>query len=130
MKLDVPQINLISAWIGILLGFLSGLAMGLCFHRDDWLGGYGSFRRRLYRLGHISFFGLAATNFFFYVTAQNLPVGNALVFASRAFIIGAVSMPVCCVLMAHFRRAQMLFAIPVLSLATGALLTLMELVRL
>ena len=122
--------NLIAAWSAILLGLVSGLVMGLFFHRENWLGGYGSFKRRMYRLGHISFFGLAATNFFFYVTAQNLPVGNALVFASRAFIIGAVSMPVCCVLMAHFRRAQMLFAIPVLSLATGALLTLMELVKL
>ena len=129
MKLDVPQINLLSAWIGILLGFLSGLVMGLCFQREDWLGGYGSLRRRLFRLGHISFFGLAATNFFFYLTAQALPDGNELVFASRAFIIGAVSMPICCVLMAYFRRAQMLFAIPVLSLTAGALLTLMELVK-
>src|SRR5262245_58943756 len=124
------RMNLALGWLWLLLGFLSGLGLGLFFHRDDWLGGYGSFRRRLYRLGHISFFGLAATNFFFYVTAQNLPVGNGLVFASRAFIIGAVSMPICCVLMAHWRRAQMLFAIPVLSLAAGALLTLMELVKL
>src|SRR6516162_3512639 len=109
MKLDVPQINLVSAWIGMLLGFLSGIALGLFFQRDDWLGGYGSLRRRLYRLAHISFFGLAAVNFFFYMTARTLPNGRELVIASVAFILGAVSMPVCCLLMARWRRAQMLF---------------------
>jgi hypothetical protein len=130
MKLDVPQINLVSAWIGMLLGFLSGIALGLFFQRDDWLGGYGSLRRRLYRLAHISFFGLAAVNFFFYMTARTLPNGRELVIASVAFILGAVSMPVCCLLMARWRRAQMLFAIPVFSLVAGAVLTLMELVKL
>jgi hypothetical protein len=78
------QINLLAAWIGILLGFLSGLALGLFFHRDDWLGGYGSFRRRLYRLAHISLFGLGAINFFFYFTARALPAGPLLSYASSA----------------------------------------------
>jgi hypothetical protein len=50
------QSNLLAAWVGILMGFLSGLALGLCFHRENWLGGYGSFKRRLYRLAHISLF--------------------------------------------------------------------------
>src|SRR5436190_7684851 len=122
MKLNVPQINLLFAWIGMLLGFLSGMALGLFFQREDWLGGYGSLRRRLYRLAHISFFGLAAANFFFYLTVRTLPTCNALAIASSAFLLGAVSMPVCCVLMAHFRRTQMLFAIPVLSLVAGAVL--------
>ena len=39
-----------------------------CAHdadREDWLGGYGSFKRRLYRLAHISFFGLAIVNLMF-----------------------------------------------------------------
>jgi hypothetical protein len=130
MKLDVPQINLLFAWIGMLLGFLSGLALGLFFQRDDWLGGYASLRRRLYRLAHISFFGLAAANFFFYLTARTLPAGTGLAVASLAFIVGAISMPICCVLMAHFRRTQVLFAIPVLSLVAGAVLTMMELVKL
>jgi hypothetical protein len=120
------QINLLAAWMGMLLGFLSGLALGLFFHREDWLGGYGSLTRRLYRLGHISFFGLGAVNFFFYFTAHTLPASTLLSLASSAFIAGAVMMPVCCLIMAHFPNTRSLFALPVLSLVTGGALTLME----
>jgi len=119
------RMNLLLAWLGILCGFLSGLYLGLNFHRETWLGGYGSFQRRLYRLGHISFFGLAVVNFMFYFTAQKFSDPNPLLAgASWAFIIGAISMPLCCVLMAHFPRTHLAFAVPVLSLITGALLTL------
>lgn len=120
------RMNLIAAWLGILLGFLSGLGFGLFFHRENWLGGYGSFRRRLYRLGHISFFGLAAVNFFFYFTVQKLPSAKLLSLASPAFLAGAITMPICCLLTAHYPKARPLFALPVLSLATGGVLTLLE----
>src|SRR5882757_7584353 len=110
------QINLLAAWIGILLGFISGLALGLFFHREDWLGGYGSFTRRLYRLAHISFFGLGAVNFFFYFTARTFIGGSMLPLASSAFIVGAITMPICCIIMAHFPNTHSLFALPVLSL--------------
>ncbi len=123
------QINLLAAWIGILLGFLSGLALGLFFHRDDWLGGYGSFRRRLYRLAHISLFGLGAINFFFYFTARALSPGALLPFASSAFVIGAITMPVCCLIMAHFPKTYLLFALPVISLVAGGVLTVLEVAK-
>ena len=118
------QINLLAAWIGILLGFLSGFALGLFFHREDWLGGYGSFKRRLYRLAHISFFGLAAVNFFFYFTAQTLAMSSMLSLASSAFVAGAITMPICCIIMAHFPNTRSLFALPVFSLVTGGVLTI------
>jgi len=117
------QINLLAAWAGMLLGFLSGMAMGLFFHRENWLGGYGSFKRRMYRLAHISLFGLGAVNFFFYFTARALPAGTMLSLASSAFIAGAIIMPVCCILMAHFPNTRSLFALPVLSLIVGGALT-------
>ena len=124
------QINLLAAWLGILLGFLSGFALGLGFHRDNWLGGYGSFRRRLYRLAHISLFGLGAVNFFFYFTALVLPAGLMLSLASSAFIAGAITMPICCLLMAHFPNTRPLFALPVVSLTAGGVLTAMEVAKL
>ncbi len=123
------QINLLAAWMGILLGLISGLAMGLCFHRENWLGGYGSFKRRLYRLGHISLFGLGAINLFFYLTAQGLSGNSMLSLASSMFIIGAITMPVCCLIMAHFPNTRMLFGLPVLSLITGGALTLIEVTK-
>jgi hypothetical protein len=124
------QINLLAAWVGILLGFLSGLALGLGFHRENWLGGYGSFTRRLYRLAHISLFGLAAVNLFFYFTARALPAGMLLSLASSAFIGGAITMPICCLIMAHFPNTRSLFALPVVSLVTGGVLTLVEVIKL
>ena len=124
------QINLLAAWVGILLGFLSGLALGLGFHRENWLGGYGSFTRRLYRLAHISLFGLAAVNLFFYFTARALPAGTLLSLASSAFIAGAITMPICCLIMAHFPNTRSLFALPVVSLVAGGVLTLVEVIKL
>lgn len=109
--------NLVFAWGWILMGFLSGLVLGLRFHREEWLGGYGSWMRRLYRLGHISFFGLGFANLLFWVTARLLPDAPALLdTASIAFLAGGVTMPVCCVIAAHFKPARHLFAIPVVSL--------------
>src|SRR5438270_9569458 len=107
MKLEL---NLIAAWFGILLGFGSGLILGLFFNRENWLGGYASLKRRLYRLAHISFFGLGAVNLLFYFTALRLPGPSPIiVIASWAFIVGAIAMPICCLLMAHFPRAHLLF---------------------
>ena len=125
--MKIPAINLAMAWLWILGGFLSGLALGTKFHGEDWLGGYASHRRRLYRLGHISFFGLGMVNFMFFLTAHLLSLAGALVnVAGVTFILGAASMPVCCVLMAHWPKSRMIFAVPVLSLVTGAVITLME----
>jgi hypothetical protein len=123
--------NLALAWLWILLGFVSGMVLGLFFHGEDWLGGYGSFKRRMYRLGHISFFGLGAVNVLFCLTVQNFLLAGALIrFASLAFMVGAIAMPLCCLVMAHFPKARMLFAVPVISLITGGLLTLMEVAKL
>ena len=121
----LPGLNLALAWLWILLGFGSGLILGLGFQREDWLGGYNSLKRRLYRLGHISFFGLGAVNLMFHLTAQTLP-GNAtfLSLSSWLFVVGAVAMPVSCLIMAHQPKARMLFAVPVLSLLVAGTLTL------
>jgi len=122
--------NLLLAWFWILLGFISGMVLGMFFRGENWLGGYGSFKRRMYRLGHISFFGLGAVNLLFYLTVRDVPPAGSLVhFASLAFIVGALAMPACCVVMAHFPKAHLIFAVPVISLITGGVLTLALLVE-
>ncbi|MEE9167763.1 MAG: hypothetical protein V3U24_09950 [Candidatus Neomarinimicrobiota bacterium] len=126
-----PQANLILGWLWIVLGFLSGSIIGLNFNffRDDWLGGYSGLKRRLYRLGHISFFGLALVNFIFYFTARLFAEpGVMLKVASWGFIVGAITMPICCFVMAHFPRLKNLFYIPVMSLLTSGFFTLWEVV--
>lgn len=127
MKLHAPEPNLVFAWVWILAGFLSGMLMGLRFHDPNWLGGYASYKRRMYRLGHISFFGLGMVNFLYYLTARTVgDFGMWGEIAAYAFVIGGVSMPVCCWFMAQTARAQFFFGIPVLSLISGAVLTIME----
>jgi hypothetical protein len=122
--------NLLLAWLWILLGFISGMVLGMFFHGERWLGGYGSFKRRMYRLGHISFFGLGVVNLMFWLTMRDIsPAGQGAVIASWAFIIGAMAMPVCCVVMAHFPKAHLIFAVPVVSLILGAALTLAQIVE-
>ena len=129
MKELSPHINLVSAWVGLLLGFISGALMGLKFHQPDWLGGYASYPRRMIRLGHISFFGLGMVNLMFYFAARSLPpFGPALVAASWLFIVGAITMPLCCALMLRGPVWRNAFVVPVLSLIVGAGLTLWKLV--
>lgn len=123
--------NEVFGWFGIIFGFLSGMAIGLLFHNEQWLGGYASHPRRLIRLGHIAFIGLGMLNILFALSlsrsALSLPL---LSVASWAFIIGGISMPLCCGLMAWNKRLYMLFAIPVTSLLLAAALTFWGLLRL
>lgn len=112
--------NLIGGWLGMLAGVLSGALVGLFFHRDDWMGGYQSYRRRLTRLGHISFFGLGFLNLIFAATASQLILkGPYINVASMALVVGAVTMPICCFLSAWRKPFRHLFPIPVGATTVG-----------
>ena len=127
MNSSAAHSNLVFAWLWILLGFLSGMVLGLKFQDPNWLGGYTSFKRRMHRLAHISFFGLGAVNLFFYFSMKDATLTQAGLLASRAFILGGFAMPICCWLMAWHPKTQPIFAIPVISLVFGAVLTLAQL---
>ncbi|MEJ2539928.1 MAG: hypothetical protein P8188_08165 [Gemmatimonadota bacterium] len=122
-----PSLNLLVAWLWFTLGTVAGLVLGSFFHRKEWLGGYASVPRRMYRLGHISFFGLGILNLLFYFTAGALVSPTpSLGLASWALVVGAVTMPLCCALMAWSTRFRLLFAIPVTGVLLGSILTLRE----
>ena len=89
----MQTLHLYAAWIGIFMGFLAGAGMGLFFHRDDWLGGYSSWPRRMARLGHISFFGIGFLNLLFglTLTAVSLPPTHSRI-ASAGFLVAVVAM--------------------------------------
>lgn len=104
----------------MLGGVLSGSLIGLFFHRQDWLGGYGSFRRRMVRLGHISFFGLGFINLMFVFSVMLVPIlAPYLEVASLSLLLGAVTMPLCCFLSAWQEKFRHLFPIPVMSVLVG-----------
>jgi len=115
-------LNLVGGWLGMLAGVLSGSVIGLFFHREDWMGGYASHRRRLTRLGHISFFGLGFLNLIFAATASLLNLhGRSLGIASIGLVVAAITMPVCCFLTAWKKPFRHLFPIPVCAATIGIL---------
>lgn len=109
-------------WIGMLAGAITGAICGLFFHRDDWMGGYGSYRRRLARLGHIACFGVGFLNILFALTHHALHVEKTCAnVALWGFAIGMVSMPACCFLAAWKQSFRHLFPIPVIAIGIGIL---------
>jgi hypothetical protein len=119
--------NLAVAWVWILLGLLTGTVLGLFFHKEEWLGGYGSWRRRMLRLGHISFFGTGLLNLAFALTVPALGRQAPVMLPSMLFVIGALAMPSVCFLSAWRKPLRHLFFIPVASLI-GAVLAVLLLI--
>lgn len=118
--MDPVHITLIAGWTAMLGGAVSGMVMGLRLHREDWLGGYGSFRRRLLRLGHIAFFGLGFVNLLFALSIRALPVPAPFgEVAAAGFVLGAVTMPLTCFLTAWRASFRHLFPVPVAGVLVG-----------
>jgi hypothetical protein len=118
--------NLTVGWVGMAGGVISGALIGLFFQREDWMGGYASFRRRLARLGHIAFFGLGFLNILFALTTQGLVESTWLAIASWSLVVGAAAMPVCCFLSAWRKGFARLFPIPVTAVSIGIVALLLN----
>jgi hypothetical protein len=110
-------LNLIVGWSGFLGGAVSGALIGLNFHREDWLGGYNSFPRRLVRLGHIAFFGLGLINILFALSVATPSTWTD--WGSRLLAIGMITMPLNCFLTAWRKNFRHLFFIPAGSTLAG-----------
>jgi hypothetical protein len=123
--------NLVAGWISILLGFVAGAVPGLSFWREDWLGGYGSWRRRMIRLAHIAFFGLGFINlaFAFTVSGGGPAPSDPLWWPAVLLVAGNAAMPAVCYLSAWRQPFRHLFAVPVTCEVLGVLLLLRQLVR-
>ncbi len=124
------MVNEICGWIFVLGGLVMGLVMGVKFQREDWLGGYSAFPRRMVRLAHVALVALGMINIQFAQSAARLHLGAGLaIAASFAFIAAAVLMPACCLWMAARRSHFEVFAAPIVSLAVGLTLTIGGLLR-
>ena len=118
--MEIASLSIFVGWIAMLSGAVSGAVLGLFFDRDSWAGGYGSFRRRMLRLGHISFFGIGFLNLLFglTLTAVSLPPTHTRI-ASAGFLVAVIAMPACCFLAAWKKPLRHLFPIPVLAVLAG-----------
>ena len=122
--------NEIFGWACILASVAMGLWMGIAFQHENWLGGYGTLPRRMVRLAHIALAALGLINIEFGRSAGELALSaGAMRTVSTAFMVAAVSMPACCLLIAAKVRRFEIFALPVLSLAVGLVFTIGGLVR-
>jgi hypothetical protein len=118
--------NLTVAWIGIMLGFIAGAVQGLFFHGENWFGGYGSWRRRLLRLGHVAWFGMAFVNLAYAVTLNRLSGSELNPWPGWLFAAAAFLMPLNCYLAAWRKPLRHLFPIPVTLLLAGTIILFME----
>jgi hypothetical protein len=105
--------NWYAGWLMILAAFISGAAAGLFFHRDDFLGGYASWRRRLMRLGHIALAALGLFNVVYAMTPAGVLTVSRSHWAGLGLIVGGIAMPTVCYLSAWKREFRRLFFIPV-----------------
>ena len=115
--------NLAIGWLWIHLGIVSGALLGLGFLNPEFLGGYGSTRRRLLRLGHISFFGMGILNLML-AASPLLAVDSTTSLmlqrtASLGLLIAALTMPLACALVAWRRACYPVFVIPVAAALTA-----------
>lgn len=126
----MAQWNLWAGWTGMMFGLVSGAVIGLKFHREDFAGGYASFRRRMSRLGHLAFFGLGIINVLFALTLTSSGVVLSYPVVASASLAAAVFlMPIACFLTAWKKPFRHVFPLPVILVAVSLVLLLEGLVR-
>lgn len=118
-------LNWYAGWSLVLAAFLTGAAIGLRFHQEDWLGGYTAFRRRILRLGHIALAALGLLNVVYGLSPwPSVPSWQADA-AGLLFAAGGATMPAVCFLTAWREPYRKLFFVPVLCLVGGVVATLL-----
>ncbi len=104
--------NVYAGWLSMFFGCVAGAVVGMFFYKENFLGGYTSWRRRMVRLGHISFFGIGLINLLFGLSVKALPLAEFPTLASVLLIVAAVAMPTICYLSAIKGVFRHLFFIP------------------
>ena len=116
-------VNWYFGWGMVLAGFLSGAVLGIGYAREDFLGGYASFPRRMVRLGHIALAALGMMNVLFALSAPHVAAQFVHV-VSVCFMVGGVLMPLVCFMAAWRKGLRHLFPLPVLALVAAVVLVL------
>lgn len=122
--MPVHVVNWYAGWLMVLCAFVTGAGIGLFFHREEFWGGYDSFRRRIVRLGHIALAALGMMNVLFSLSPWPVAESQHEAIAAIAFIVGGISMPVVCFLSGWRQEFRHLFFVPVASLIVAVMATL------
>jgi len=116
--------NWYAGWGLVLVALVTGAGVGLFFHREEFWGGYTSFRRRIVRLGHIACAALGLMNVIYALSPWPVAGGWVAAWAGGLWITGAVAMPVVCFLSGWKMGFRQLFFVPVGSLVGAVVLTM------
>lgn len=125
----MEMVNLTVGWAGILAGLIAGAVIGMFFEKENWAGGYDSWRRRMIRLTHISLVGTGLLNLAYALTVRNMSPGHSQLLQSSLFLAGAVTMPLVCGLSAWRRVFRHMFFVPVLSLIAATVSIIYGVIR-
>jgi hypothetical protein len=116
---SVSDLLIAYAVLGIPVGLLAGLGLGLVARREEGWGGYGSFRRRAARLGHVAAVMLPVVAGFYGLALRAVPVEEPLSrVATWLWVIGSPSLAVA--LFAAAWRPRLVAALPAPALAVVA----------
>ena len=124
MNAPIHTLNWYTGWTLLLTAFLTGAGVGMVFHRDDFLGGYTSLRRRMVRLGHIALAALGMLNVMYSMSPWPRPGESMSAAASHCFVVGGIAMPTVCFLTGWRKPFRHLFFIPVIALMAAVVFTL------
>jgi hypothetical protein len=118
-------VNWYAGWWMLLGAFATGAVMGLGFWREGFMGGYGSWRRRMVRLGHIALAALGILNMVYGLAGLPAEGTWQAQAAGIALIVGSVAMPATCFLAAWRMGWRHAFAAPVAALIAAAVCVLL-----
>ena len=125
---DLGRSNRQIAWASLALGAGTGLVMGMWSFDGPaavpaWLGEYDDTGRRLARLGHIAFFGLAFVNLALAGALPRLALGaGALRVAARLMNFGNAFLPVTLFAAAAHRPLKYLLPLPAVAIFVALVL--------
>jgi hypothetical protein len=116
--------NWICGWCLTLAAFVSGAGIGLLFTRENFLGGYGAWPRRMVRLGHIALAALGLFNIVYGIAPLPRHGTWQAAGASWGLMLGGIAMPLICFLSAWRVQFRKLFFLPVTALIAATVFIL------
>src|SRR5688572_4253749 len=117
--MSVHELLIGYAVVGLPLGPLTGLLLGLVARREDGWGGYGSFRRRAARLGHVALVMLPLIAGFYGLALRALPASEPVArVGAWLWVVGGPALALA--LFAAAWRPRLCAALPVPALAVTA----------
>ena len=116
--------------VGVPVGLALGMALGLVARHDDGWGGYGSFRRRAARLGHIAAVMLPALAGLYALLLTGRPSDDgAARAAAYLWVAGGVLLPLALFAAAFRRRFVAAVPLPAAAVLAGGVSFAVALIR-